>query len=68
MGEPWFKLFRSRRTHEPGGQILELRTVRRNECPRDELLGRYSAWVEVYSIDEAFLGIRGTLDELQALG
>lgn len=33
-----------------------------------KLLGRFSAWVEVYSIDEAFLGVSGTLDELQALG
>ncbi|MDQ0092487.1 nucleotidyltransferase/DNA polymerase involved in DNA repair [Paeniglutamicibacter psychrophenolicus] len=32
-----------------------------------QLLGRHSAWVEVYSIDEAFLGVRGTLPELQAL-
>ena len=29
-----------------------------------ELLGRYSAWLEVYSIDEAFLGVTGTPDEL----
>ncbi len=29
------------------------------------LLGRFSAWVEVYSIDEAFLGVSGTMDALQ---
>jgi DNA polymerase V len=33
-----------------------------------ELLGRYSAWLDVYSIDEAFLGVKGTPDELLALG
>jgi len=33
-----------------------------------ELLGRYSAWLEVYSIDEAFLGVKGTPAELLALG
>src|SRR4029453_16082252 len=33
-----------------------------------ELLGRYSAWLEVYSIDEAFLGVKGTPEELLALG
>ena len=33
-----------------------------------KLLARYSAWVEVYSIDEEFLVVRGTLDELQVLG
>jgi len=31
-------------------------------------LARFSAWIEVYSIDEAFIGLRGTLDELHALG
>jgi DNA polymerase V len=29
-----------------------------------ELLGRHSAWVEVYSIDEAFLGLAGTPDQI----
>jgi DNA polymerase V len=33
-----------------------------------ELLGRYSAWLEVYSIDEAFLGVKGSPAELLALG
>ncbi|WP_461634880.1 Y-family DNA polymerase [Glutamicibacter soli] len=33
-----------------------------------QLLGRFSAWVEVYSIDEAFLGVKGSLEELQKLG
>lgn len=32
------------------------------------ILSRFSAWIEVYSIDEAFLGIRGTLDDLLAFG
>ena len=31
-------------------------------------MARFSAWIEVYSIDEAFIGLRGTLDELHALG
>jgi DNA polymerase V len=33
-----------------------------------ELLSRYSAWIEVYSIDEAFLGLRGTEAELAQVG
>ena len=33
-----------------------------------ELLGRYSAWVEVYSIDEAFLGVNGTPVQMRQLG
>lgn len=36
--------------------------------PPVELLGRYSAWLEVYSIDEAFLGVKGEPAELLALG
>ncbi|MBP2376454.1 Y-family DNA polymerase [Paeniglutamicibacter psychrophenolicus] len=67
MGAPWFKLAP---TAERMGLVakssnyelygdLSARTM--------QLLGRHSAWVEVYSIDEAFLGVRGTLPELQAL-
>src|SRR5699024_9824695 len=32
------------------------------------ILSRFSAWIEIYSIDEAFLGLRGTLDELHTIG
>ncbi|MET3923493.1 hypothetical protein ABIB26_004459 [Arthrobacter sp. UYEF20] len=28
-----------------------------------ELLGQYSAWLEIYSIDEPFLGVNGTAEE-----
>jgi DNA polymerase V len=33
-----------------------------------ELMGRYQAWLEVYSIDEAFLCVKGTPAELLAMG
>lgn len=65
MGEPWFKLaagaarlglVAKSSNHELYGE-MSARVMR--------LLARFSAWVEVYSIDEAFLGVRGTLDELQ---
>ncbi len=32
------------------------------------LLARYSAWQEVYSIDESFIGLAGDVDELTELG
>src|SRR5699024_8703186 len=32
------------------------------------ILSRFSAWIEIYSIDEAFLGLRCTLDELHTVG
>lgn len=68
MGAPWFKLaadadrlglVAKSSNYELYGE-MSARVMR--------LLGRFSAWVEVYSIDEAFLGVSGTLDELQALG
>ncbi|WP_269208769.1 DUF4113 domain-containing protein [Leucobacter chromiiresistens] len=31
-------------------------------------MGRYSAWQEVYSIDESFIGMHGTVSELTAIG
>lgn len=67
MGAPWFKL-------APIAERMGLVAKSSNyELYGDlssrvmQLLGRHSAWVEVYSIDEAFLGVRGTLPELQAL-
>ncbi|MDQ0213419.1 nucleotidyltransferase/DNA polymerase involved in DNA repair [Arthrobacter bambusae] len=33
-----------------------------------ELLARYSAWQEVYSIDECFLGVKRAGEDLVALG
>ena len=69
MGAPWFKL-------ETDAAFRGAGLVARSsnyELYGDlssrvmQLLGRHSAWVEVYSIDEAFLGVRGTLPELQQL-
>nr|WP_255499091.1 Y-family DNA polymerase [Leucobacter sp. cx-169] len=33
-----------------------------------EIIGRYSAWSEIYSIDESFVGLRGTPAELTRVG
>ncbi len=33
-----------------------------------EIISRYSAWQEVYSIDESFVGLRGTPEELEQVG
>uniref|UniRef100_UPI0025BF3B1C DinB/UmuC family translesion DNA polymerase n=1 Tax=Galactobacter sp. TaxID=2676125 RepID=UPI0025BF3B1C len=33
-----------------------------------EIISRYSAWQEVYSVDESFVGLRGTPDELENIG
>ena len=33
-----------------------------------EIISRYSAWQEVYSVDESFVGLRGTPEELERIG
>ncbi|GAA1495398.1 Y-family DNA polymerase [Paeniglutamicibacter kerguelensis] len=69
MGAPWFKL-ETDATFRGAGLVAKSSNY---ELYGDlssrvmQLLGRHSAWVEVYSIDEAFLGVRGTLPELQQL-
>lgn len=68
MGDAWFKLaadadrlglIAKSSNYELYGEMSS-RVMR--------LLSRFSAWVEVYSIDEAFLGVKGSLEELQTLG
>lgn len=68
MGEPWFKL--APRAKE-WGLIAKSSNYELYGDVSDRvmtLLGRYSAWVEVYSIDEAFLGVNGTPTEMVVLG
>lgn len=68
MGEPWFKL--APRAKEWGLVALSSNYELYGDVSSRvmELLGRYSAWVEIYSIDEAFLGVKGSPDELLQLG
>lgn len=68
MGAPWFKLAAD--AHRLGlvAKSSNYELYGEMSARVMKLLGRFSAWVEVYSIDEAFLGVSGTLDELQALG
>jgi DNA polymerase V len=68
MGEPWFKL--APRAKEWGLVALSSNYELYGDISARvmELLGRYSAWLEVYSIDEAFLGVKGTPAELLVMG
>ncbi len=68
VGEPWFKL--APRAKEWGLVALSSNYELYGDISARvmELLGRYSAWLEVYSIDEAFLGVKGTPDELLRAG
>jgi len=66
-GQPWFQL-------EPHAARLGLVAKSSNyELYGDlsarvmEVLGRHGLWQEVYSIDESFVGLAGTPDELLAL-
>lgn len=68
MGAPWFKLAADADRINLVAKSSNYELYGEMSGRVMKLLGRFSAWVEVYSIDEAFLGVTGTLDELQALG
>ncbi len=68
MGAPWFKLAADAERLGLVAKSSNYELYGEMSARVMKLLGRFSAWVEVYSIDEAFLGVSGTLDELQALG
>ena len=67
-GEPWFKL--APRAKEWGLVAKSSNYELYGDISSRvmELLGRYSAWLEVYSIDEAFLGVKGGPEDLLVLG
>ncbi|NYD78400.1 DNA polymerase V [Arthrobacter cupressi] len=68
LGEPWFKL--APRVREWGLQARSSNYELYGSISARvmELLARYSAWQEVYSIDECFLGVKGDGGDLLALG
>ncbi|MGP5265239.1 Y-family DNA polymerase, partial [Glutamicibacter arilaitensis] len=68
MGVPWFKLSADAERLGLVAKSSNYELYGEMSARVMKLLGRFSAWVEVYSIDEAFLGVSGTLDQLQALG
>ncbi|MGO3394601.1 Y-family DNA polymerase [Glutamicibacter arilaitensis] len=68
MGAPWFKLAADADRLGLVAKSSNYELYGEMSARVMKLLGRFSAWVEVYSIDEAFLGVSGTLDELQAVG
>jgi len=68
LGDPWFKL--APRAKEWGLVALSSNYELYGDISSRvmELLARFSAWQEVYSIDEAFLGVKGQPGELLELG
>ncbi|MEC5190882.1 MULTISPECIES: Y-family DNA polymerase [unclassified Arthrobacter] len=68
LGEPWFKLAPRAREWGLVARSSNYELYGDISARVMELLGRYSAWLEVYSIDEAFLGVSGAPDELLRVG
>ena len=68
MGMPWFKLEATADQHNLVARSSNYELYGEMSSRVMGILSRFSAWIEVYSIDEAFLGLRGTLDERHALG
>jgi DNA polymerase V len=70
-GTPWFTiepLIRSGRLPEIIHRSSNYELYGELSARVMELLGRYSAWQEVYSIDESFLGIVGDIEERAKIG
>ena len=68
MGYPWFKLEATAAQHNLVAKSSNYELYGEMSSRVMGILSRFSAWIEVYSIDEAFLGLKGTLDELLAVG
>ncbi|PPG58214.1 Y-family DNA polymerase [Rathayibacter sp. AY1C5] len=70
-GTPWFQiepLIRSGRLPEVIARSSNYELYGELSARVMELLGRYSAWQEVYSIDESFLGVDGDVAERAKVG
>lgn len=68
MGYPWFKLEATAAQHNLVAKSSNYELYGEMSSRVMGILSRFSSWIEVYSIDEAFLGLKGTLDELHAVG
>lgn len=68
MGYPWFKLEATADQHGLIARSSNYELYGDLSNRLHSILARFSAWIEVYSIDEAFLGLRGNLDDLLRVG
>lgn len=66
MGEPWFKLAPTAARRGLIARSSNYELYGNLSSRVMELINRHSAWVEVYSIDEAFAGVRGSFQEITA--
>src|SRR5699024_5314580 len=68
VGYPWFKLEATAKQHSLVAKSSNYELYGEMSSRVMGVLSRFSAWLEVYSIDEAFLGLKGSLEDLHALG
>ncbi|MDR8020492.1 Y-family DNA polymerase [Nesterenkonia aerolata] len=68
LGEPWFKLAAQAPQYGLVARSSNYELYGDMSARVMRLLNQCSAWVEVYSIDEAFVGVRGTPQQLKAWG
>lgn len=64
MGQPWFKLAAVAEQLNLAARSSNYELYGDMSARVMRVLGERSAWVEPYSIDEAFVGVRGTLAEV----
>jgi len=68
MGKPWLQIEAWAKTHGVVARSSNYELYGSLSARVMEIIGRYAAWQEVYSIDESFVGLRGTVSELTDLG
>lgn len=65
LGEPWFKLKARPDLSRLVARSSNYELYGSMSAKMMSLLERFSSWVDVYSIDEAFIGLRGPLEDLR---
>ncbi|WP_284982294.1 Y-family DNA polymerase [Arthrobacter sp. efr-133-TYG-118] len=68
MGKPWFKVESWCRARGVSARSSNYELYGSLSARVATILSRFSAWQEVYSIDESFLQLRGTPEDLEVLG
>lgn len=68
MGVPWFQLEAFARMAGIVARSSNYELYGSLSARVMEIISNHCAWQEIYSIDESFVGIRGTVEELTALG
>lgn len=68
MGEPWFKIKDWARGAGVVARSSNYELIGSMSSRVMEIIGRHCAAQEIYSVDESFVQLRGTVDELTALG